>query len=184
MKSVKLSKLIKEDIIVSMVKAWSDNNRLNFNFQAEESIVANLLWQDSYKKLNFSDIPLPILKMGSEVKISIGSEIKVFYSLVELPIPKKGTWSTCVIKTYNKAPKIVEKFYKLEEQHKDWLSSRSSFKEEVTQIVYSVNTTKQLVELWPEAEQYLPAFANDPSEGINLPALKTSRLNSALGIKP
>lgn len=60
---------------------------------------------------------------------------------------------------------------------------RSEFKSEVNDILHAVNTTKQLVEAWPEIEQFIPAYLVDPSKAINLPAIPTSRLNEKLGIK-
>ena len=184
MKSVKLSKMLREDIVKSMTDAWVTNNKLSFDIKEEENKVAESIWNSNYGHLNFRNIPDAMLRFDTSVKIDVNSNVSSFSLLKEKPIPKNGNYGVCVIKTYNKTPKIIEKFLKLREQHTDWLEIKRDFISEIIEITNSVNTTKQLVELWPEAKQYLPAFANDPSKGINLPALKTSRLNSALGIKP
>ena len=58
----------------------------------------------------------------------------------------------------------------------DWASERSKFKDQVSQVVDSVNTTKQLIEVWPEAEVFLPDDIKDPSS-INLPSINLASIN-------
>lgn len=57
---------------------------------------------------------------------------------------------------------------------------QKSFKSEVRSVIESCNTTKQLLEVWPKAEPYLPAYLSDPDQGIKLPALQISRLEERL----
>ena len=54
-----------------------------------------------------------------------------------------------------------------------------NFKSQVRQTLDSVNTTKQLVEVWPEVEEHLPESVKDPSK-IQLPSVNIQSLNEQL----
>lgn len=49
--------------------------------------------------------------------------------------------------------------------------------QQVRQVVDAVNTTKQLLEVWPEAEQFIPEDIRDPST-ITLPSVNIADLNN------
>ncbi len=51
---------------------------------------------------------------------------------------------------------------------------------EVVPILDSVGSTKQLLEIWPSMENFLPPHIADPDSGINLPALNISRLQEKI----
>lgn len=67
-------------------------------------------------------------------------------------------------------------------QEVDRLSAETTaFRAEVMAVLDSVNTTKQLLELWPSCEKFIPAHLYNPELGIKLPALHISRLEERLG---
>ena len=60
-------------------------------------------------------------------------------------------------------------------------ASRFKFNQNIKAVLSSVNTTRQLVEVWPEVEAHLPAHVADPSK-INLPAVVVESLNNQLEV--
>lgn len=67
------------------------------------------------------------------------------------------------------------------EYQEDWKLKVGNLVKQTQQIVESVNTTRQLMDIWPEVVNYFPDYIRDPST-ITLPALvaDTSALNEAL----
>lgn len=57
---------------------------------------------------------------------------------------------------------------------------RSQYEEQVRQVCYGVNTSRQLFEVWPEVERFVPSAIVKPSN-INLPSVNIRSLNSKLG---
>lgn len=78
---------------------------------------------------------------------------------------------------YQKELLFVKEYNKLKEVYDKELRK---FKDEVLQVLNSVNTTGQLVEVWPEAEPFLPKEIANPST-INLPAVNFAELNKVIG---
>ena len=56
----------------------------------------------------------------------------------------------------------------------------TKYTQSVRQVLDGVNTSKQLMEVWPEVEKFLPQGVTNPSK-INLPAVSIAGLNSKLG---
>ena len=61
-----------------------------------------------------------------------------------------------------------------------WKDAQIAYMESVGQVVANVNTTGQLLTVWPEVERFLPTGAVDPSS-IQLPSVNVAALNAALG---
>jgi len=66
-------------------------------------------------------------------------------------------------------------------EEEEYKKNLSEFKIEIKSIIESVSTTKQLVELWSNAEEFIPATLIDPNN-INLPAINVSQINAKLGL--
>ena len=58
--------------------------------------------------------------------------------------------------------------------------SLKKFTNELKQVLESVNTTGQLLEVWPEAAPFVPQEISNPSS-ISLPAVSFVELNKVLG---
>lgn len=74
----------------------------------------------------------------------------------------------------------VEAYFKVREEVDELEASRSKIRQEVQAMVYSVNTTKRLVEVWPESAELIPP-ANQVAK-VGLPAINVASLNAAIGI--
>ena len=62
-----------------------------------------------------------------------------------------------------------------------WEKDKLNYMEDIKNVLLGVNTTGQLLEVWPECGAYLPAGIMNPSS-INLPSVSISQLNKKLGI--
>ncbi len=84
---------------------------------------------------------------------------------------------TIVLDRRNKTEaRAIKMFEKVNEQ----VRSNSVSLREVKNVMYSVNTTKQLLELWPEVEKFLTPYLSNPSN-TTLPAVNIKRVNEILG---
>ena len=75
---------------------------------------------------------------------------------------------------------LVQKFLDAEKVVEELDSSAKSIKENVKAVVYSVSTTKRLVEVWPEAAELIPTDIEVVRAG--LPAIDFANLNASIGI--
>ncbi len=191
MKSIRLNKTSREAIALSMVRGfeqnWLKQNYPEFtNIQElrrflEDRLEAEItaLWLVEYGFLRdvMKSIPEPLLS-GSSFSVSDGVRVE------SRMLPRKpgkrnavdvllepSQWDTA----FTDSTAIREKL-------KQYDLELKGFRKEVDQILDSVNTTGKLVEIWAAAEQYIPAYLNEPGQGIHLPVLHTSRLDEALGV--
>ncbi len=182
-KSVRLSNAIREDIKQSMLNAWIARNPIPFDLDKMSNNIADAIWKKHYGKLPLNKIPKHMLKASNSVKIQIAGAVKSFRMSEERPYEIQGSYTEAILEVHDESPQNISEYFDAKQKVSEWEKVKTEFIEEITVILDSVNSTGQLIQLWPEAEQYLPPFAADPSKGINLPALKTSRLNEMLGIK-
>lgn len=75
---------------------------------------------------------------------------------------------------------LVQKFLDAEKVVEDLESSLKGIKANVKAVVYSVNSTKRLVEVWPEAAELIPSDIEVVRAA--LPAINFTSLNASLGI--
>ena len=64
-----------------------------------------------------------------------------------------------------------------------WSKERNQLRKEIMDTLEQFNTSKQLIEGWPEVEGYMPPHMADMSV-INLPAVSINRLNERLALNP
>ncbi|WIC41613.1 hypothetical protein [Salmonella phage SP154] len=75
---------------------------------------------------------------------------------------------------------LVQKFLDAEKALEDLKSSRQQIKNNVQAVVYSVSTTKRLIEVWPESAELIPREVEVVRAG--LPAINFESLNASIGI--
>lgn len=76
-----------------------------------------------------------------------------------------------------KFEKTTLKEYK--QKYKDYELERRNYIQQIQTVLDGVNTSNQLLEVWPEVEEYLPVGVVEPSK-IQLPSVNIQTLNSAL----
>lgn len=75
---------------------------------------------------------------------------------------------------------LVQKFLNAEKVVEELDSSAKGIKANVKAVVYSVNSTKRLVEVWPEAAELIPSEIEVVRAA--LPAINFESLNASIGI--
>jgi hypothetical protein len=75
---------------------------------------------------------------------------------------------------------LVQKFLDADKALKDLQSSHDQIEDNVKAVVYSVNTTKRLIEVWPESAELIPKDIEVIRAG--LPAINFTSLNASIGI--
>lgn len=114
-------------------------------------------------------------------------------------IPSSRNDVMCNLKAFNdgekdhKVPTNIQKILKDQRNyykdtlkpHQDLVKEHNKvlrlYMEEVSQVLQGVNTSKQLLEVWPEVEKFLPKGTVNPSS-ITLPAVSIANLNAALAV--
>lgn len=185
MKSVKLNAKVREEIKKSMMTAWALTNKEPYNLVKLEHTVAIKLHRKIYGKhsKSINNISDYFLCYSNDIYIKIGDIVSHYKLPKSLPCFSKVEGARVnVVEVYNTEPNFITDFLNKRATCIEWRGLRRRADDEIQTILDSVNTTKQLLEIWPEAERYLPIYITDPSKGIKLPALQTNRLNASLGI--
>lgn len=84
-----------------------------------------------------------------------------------------------IVALLRKKKKDTTKVRKQKAALKEWNSDRSMYRASVEEVVGGVNTTGQLLEVWPEVDRFLPKAIINPSN-IMLPAVNVKALNEQL----
>jgi hypothetical protein len=80
---------------------------------------------------------------------------------------------------YAEYRKVADAVKQQQAVYDEWVKGYKKFKSEVTQVLESVNTTGQLVEVWPESLPFIPQEISDPSK-INLPSVNFAEINKVI----
>lgn len=184
-KSIRLNSAIRADIKNSMIEAYTKKQPKPHDLDKVIKAIGDRLWNEAYGKLKpyIKKLPEQMLRWSDSINVQIKGTVCSYKMSENRPHPHHSEYNKAVVAVYDEVPDDIAAYRKAKDADDFYNQALKDFKNEITIILDSVTTTGQLVQLWPEAEQYLPPFAADPSKGINLPALKTSRLNTLLGIK-
>lgn len=184
-KSVRLSVAMRNNIRDSMIEAWKKHQPIPFDLKKLEVLIGEDFYKQKYGSIvkELKKIPNQMLRMSGSINVQIAGKVCKYDLSEAKPMEYNNQYNQSIVLILDEVPVNVTEFNNAVTAVEKWEAKRNEFIEEITAILNSVASTIQLLEIWPEAEQYLPPFAADPSKGINLPALKTSRLNTLLGIK-
>ncbi len=84
-----------------------------------------------------------------------------------------------VLAVFEANHKVSRRWQTFENAKTDLKDGRKKLRSEVRAVLYSVNTTKQLLEVWPEIAPFLRDADKPPQ---TLPSLRIEELNTALGL--
>lgn len=189
-KSVRLNRTSREDILASIMDEFERNFFANSKTgcaskqeivdrmkQVHVGILRNL-WNRKYGHLREHIDQLPAWMVGSGNFYVFATNEKCFsdyivgypgkQNAVDLRL-EEAEWDS-----------VWEPYTALRDVRDLYDKEYKSFRQEVWTVLESCSSTKQLLEVWPKAEPYLPAYLDDPNRGINLPALQISRLEERL----
>lgn len=184
-KSVRLNKEIRTRILTSIMDKYRDKNPLPVEPAKEHNWLAESVYARKYGHLeqDISEIPSELLDMRSYILVQVaGHGLNPDFLEVDGVTPKRA-----FAQIYHPATPEEEAEYvrvnkenrKLQQAHDKAVRDMNTYREEVRDVLSSVNTSKQLVELWPEVEEFIPNTLRDPSN-IQLPTVSVASLNDAL----
>ena len=196
MKSIRLNTYLRQQILDSIVKEFCDNffkkhkgfdslSTLSTATQKERELVMNRLWLRRYKNLDLTtSVPRWALKEHTTFVVSVQGDSSKMIS-EKLYCEKLGQNLPCQagadILLTDKAWEVAfRRFNKLEQLKQCYFLEKKSIMAEVSPLLDSFGSTKQLVECWPEVKKHIPANITDPSKGVNLPAINISRLQEKI----
>lgn len=197
MKSLRLNRQMREAIVKNFGEKRLQANPRPKETMTRESItvdLANYCHDKVYGGMNLKGIPEDVLHFSEYIKVrfpkSEGSEEDKIENLSFERVDKysrktKPSTRLCKVEYdltksdegYKKYKRDMKLFKKEQQDIKDYDADHSRYLQQVRQVVDAVNTTKQLLEVWPEAEQFIPEDIRDPST-ITLPSVNIADLNS------
>lgn len=184
-KSVRLNKEIRTRILTSIMDKYLVKNPLPLEQANEHNWLAESVYARKYGHLeqHISEIPSELLNMRSYILVQVaGHELAPDFLEVDGVTPERA-----FAQIYHPATPEEEAEYvrvnrenrKLQQVYDKAVRDMNTYREEVRDVLSSVNTSKQLVELWPEVEEFIPNTLRDPSN-IQLPTISVASLNDAL----
>ena len=185
MRSVRLSKDTRYDILKAIIERWEAQNPPPCDIEAEEAKTGDVLYKMAYSvqvRNATKKIPEDMLRWSHRFKFSIAGKVDSILMTEKKPVRRQHSFNDDVQINFQDVPEALLDFSIKKEVHDKWKESRDDFYDKVRIILNSINTTKQLVDAWPEAEKYIPEYAKS-APIKTLPALKTEELNAALGVK-
>jgi len=199
MKSLRLNQQLRDAIVNNFADKRSKAQPRPDETVTRESLkkdLANSVYDSVYGEVDLSKVPEDMLNVEHYIKVQFPSsdpkeegtieslslgrdeEGKAIYkpatrnSKVEYVLTK----SDPLYKEYKRKQKL---FKQEQEAIKEYDNDHKRYIQQVRQVVTAVNTTKQLLEVWPEAEQFIPDDIRDPST-ITLPSVNIADLNSQI----
>lgn len=184
-RSIKLTETMRAEIRSNVLKVFDSKNPMPSDKDEATALYDRWMWHQ------YGEIYGEVLKAfskGTRAFIRVATSIKsitqlnknTLYHLEIHPRPRTDE------QEYIKITEDIEGWPQL----KDLLDKRSEVgrleKErkkilsQVTTALSSVNTTKQLIESWPEIENFVTPYLSGKS-AANLPAVSTTEINKILG---
>jgi hypothetical protein len=192
-KSLRLNKSLRDSILKSIMNKYEEANPLPES-ELPTSVdlkvdLAEKIHKKVYGKYSIN-IPIDMVNTSNHIKVQYPNQsvVQLYFKYDE----NKGY-------DYKISTKQSKVEYVLSEDDPLWLDfiaiknkidefnniikglvkDKKSYEEGVSQVLEGVNTTGQLLEQWPEVEDYLPQNISNPSK-INLPSVSVSKLNEKL----
>lgn len=185
MKSIRLTNVMRDEIIKSISDQYNKQNPIPFDLEKEEENLAIYFYEKAYSAIlpalkkvpndffTFSDCVVVCIN-GEQTRFNVGKKI----------------FRVKASENYNRKPDYVadkderlELFHAAKDAVKEWEKKKLELYREAKAVIDNCNTNLQLIEMWPQIEPFLPAYIANPEKAIRLPAIQTSRLNERLGIK-
>lgn len=204
MKSIRLNQTIREKIKQNIQAAWEQANEMPKEIEYRETfkgIIAQavhtslLKEQKELDKLakRYPHLSHRLVQAGDYDHVRIHSDALDQYVDIKakdlgieyLPSPAfalnfdRLVTDLSMEDLVKSKPAIDRAMRKAREKVSDWELKRDRYMDQVNDVVCGVNTTKQLIEVWPEVVKFFPKGLFDPSH-IQLPAVSVADLNAQL----
>ncbi len=195
MKSTRLNKDMRSAIHSAFMQCWVSSNpepTTHSLVTIEDAFARGIIDREAaIKGVDFSKIPEEYLRYGNYIQVSINDgdsySYKHFYdkdgSRCIYFVPRKD--GAYLVDSndplYLRYKTDIETLKELNQDHRVWLDKKEKVSDDVRMALDSVNSTGQLITLWPEVEQFIPDTIADFSR-IQLPAISFAELNKAAGL--
>lgn len=207
-KSIRLNKQLRADIITNIMSSYDKANPLPVRPEMKGASIPELIKKmlfTKHKKVieEFSTLSEQVLKYVellepndySQYRTETGHWESIYFDeedLKDIKLPYSAV-KGCVINLSDenqltaplrKAIEAKKKFEKTtlkeyKQKRKDHELERRNYIQQIQTVLDGVNTSNQLMEVWPEIEKFLPVGLLEPSK-IQLPSVNIATLNSAL----
>lgn len=193
-KSVRLNTFLRDEIVKSIIEEYRANALKSHGFNTlkelgdamaeERQSICRSLWYECYGDLKIfsvphwatNDNPFSFCKEGD----SSGMLSRKVYADDEETVVLPSKPHVDLVLTSERYEEVTARLQELSNLYEEVDKGAYTLRREVSPVIESFNTTKQLVETWPSVEKFLPANIADPDKGISLPALSLSRLEEKI----
>ena len=192
MKSLRLNAALRQSILSNFMIKWGASNKSPeepVSFDEDESDLAYSVWRKLYGKIDFNAVPTEFICRDNSIRLQLPTDavVEFYFMDSELNSVYEPAQKTHGVKYVfkNTDPDWLEYSNKIKTKKvlkvavKEHEKLREAFYSQVSQVLNSVNTTGQFVEVWPEAEAFIPQDISNPSK-INLPSVNLLELNKQL----
>lgn len=190
MKSVRLNELLRRQILTSVSDEYVINqlkgtgcstlDEFKASTDKDATVIANTLWDRWYGAWHFKSVPeWALVKERTLLVFLEDDSAQVFRAKTSGLRPTKPNVADGIACQADWALWFGD-FFKNKEEISRIGQGCVDLRAEVRPILDSVGSTKQLLEIWPSMENFLPPHIADPDTGINLPALSISRLQQKI----
>lgn len=197
MKSIRLNKETRLQIASAIMEAYKAKNpvpagKLPSDVKEEltEAVKAAYLKQsDAVMKKAVEAGIEKYLNLTSSCRYAINGSTLNYLEFPDKVVdlnPESSVWldvATTKIPAIKKAYEIYQRDIKdtkpIVDAHKAWELAKDNYCTDVWNILEGVNTSKQLLEVWPECERFIPKGIVDPSK-LYLPTVNLATLNSKI----
>lgn len=200
MKSIRLNSEIRQAILDNISKAYDiANNKpektINSLKILEEAVLEHYTKQskqlrelvETHKELEtaveFSTSITFVTPTGSWEHIDIEPDKKFFNKYAKTRDFRNTEYvnsNPILKKALNKYTELRDKEREEDKLIHNWNKEKEKYLDDIFQVLKGVNTTKQLIEQWPEVQEYIPLCYFNPSK-INLPSIDIKSLNQKIG---
>lgn len=194
MKSVRLTKELRQRILTSYLECYAASNPAPKHYEESEiaSEFLEKIRQNLFKKagVDESSIPANFLNTSCSIRLVMpdGTYVSLYFKDEKgyseyRPVPQLDG----VIKIEQNDPDYLvykeakRNIKELNKAHSEWQDKQKSVRYQVSTALDAVNTTGQLLTAWPEAEKFIPSDVLDFSK-IQVPSVSFESLNKAVGI--
>jgi len=197
-KSLRLNKDLRTNILNSIMQKFDESNPKPTSelptLKELKGILADKVHTKVYGKYNLDSVPQDLLNTSSYISIQTPNDSIEHIDFSYTPTGVSSFSHTYKVSTSkSKVEYVFTEDDTLWTEHQEareltkvfnkevdaYLETRSIYKGEVDQVLQGVNTTGQLLEQWPEIEEFIPESIANPSK-INLPNVSVSKLNEQL----
>lgn len=186
MKSIRLNANIRQKIVANVMAKYKEANQLpEVNEESPDEYLSDAVWQRSYGHLDLSNIPKGMLYENSFMRVRLSGESTATpdFPRVNGEAQYRPVESPKYIQATPEEEAEYRRLAKIRRQERqkrnEAAEAMAAFESDVSTAINSCNTTGQLVELWPEVQEFIPQNIQNPSS-INLPTVSTAALNAAL----